>query len=90
MNEPNNVNPEDWARFNEHTARQAASHMSITEQALCLEPYEIEIRELPDFELEDLFLAVRRAASELEGQGEKSDRIATQLLTALGRFEAAR
>jgi hypothetical protein len=30
--------------------------------------------------------SVRTAAGELEGQGAKSDRIATQLLTALGVF----
>lgn len=36
--------------------------------------------------LTELIDKVRTAASELEGQGAKSDRIATQLLTALATF----
>lgn len=46
-----------------------------------------EVIELPAA-FADLGLAIRRAASDLENQGEKSDRIATQLLTALARFHA--
>lgn len=45
----------------------------------------IEVVELPEA-VKDLTLAVRRAASELEGTSEKGDRIALQLITALGRF----
>lgn len=36
--------------------------------------------------VQHLLTDIRAAASELEGQGEKSDRIATQLLTALAKF----
>lgn len=59
--------------------------MGLDEPELELESYAVQVVELPP-EIVDLTLAVRRAASELEGQGEKSDRIATQLLTALALF----
>ena len=55
-------------------------------EELELTPYEVSIEDASP--LTDLVQAVRRAASELEGQGEKSDRIAMQLLTALARFAA--
>lgn len=87
MQEPNNRCPVDWARYNEHMQAVRRVDQNI---ALIAKLEAEALPMLPDFELDDLLLAVRRAASELEGQGEKSDRIATQLLTALGRFEAAR
>lgn len=49
--------------------------------------HEIAIRVECSGPLNDLMHAVSRAASELEGQGEKSDRIAAQLLTALAVFQ---
>jgi hypothetical protein len=69
--EPNNIDPEAWARFNEQLPR------------LC--DIAIEVVELPQA-VNDLTLAVRRAASELHGLSEKSDRIAEQLYAALARF----
>ncbi len=46
-----------------------------------IEELAIEVTEYPD-SVRDLLIAVRRAASELEGTSEKADRIALQLLTA--------
>jgi hypothetical protein len=71
MIKPNNICPEAWARFNEQLPR------------LC--DIAIEVVELPPA-VDDLTLAVRRAASELHGLSEKSDRIAEQLYAALARF----
>jgi hypothetical protein len=50
-----------------------------------IEEIAIEVVELPPA-VDDLTLAVRRAASELHGLSEKSDRIAEQLYAALARF----
>jgi hypothetical protein len=48
-------------------------------------PDEIELVEITS-PVDSLLESVRLAASELEQQGEKSNRIATQLLTALSKF----
>ena len=77
---PRTTDPAEWARHNQ----QAGPGCVVTvepEQPLELAPHEVysPVREL--------LTAVERAASELHGQGAKSDRIALQLLTALARFE---
>jgi uncharacterized protein YoxC len=59
--------------------------MRLEAEELALEPYAVEVVELPPA-VQDLTLAVRRAASELHGTSEKGDRIALQLVTALARF----
>lgn len=60
-------------------------NINEAERELLLEPYAVEVVELPPA-VTDLTLAVRRAASELHGTSEKADRIALQLLTALAHF----
>lgn len=66
----------DLLEMLEHDERQSGE--------LELEPYSVRI----EFsgELNELFSVIRNAASELEGQGEKSDRIAKQLLQGLATF----
>lgn len=90
MDKPNNISPVDWAHYN-----QQGLSMNTIEAAIKRWP-EVFIR-VDEVELDEvegppphaaLTLAVHRAVSELEGQGEKSDRIAAQLLTALARFAA--
>ncbi|HLT18670.1 MAG TPA: hypothetical protein VKZ96_04355 [Thermomicrobiales bacterium] len=56
-------------------------HGEHEEPTLELAPHEV------GSPVRELLTAVERAASELHGQGAKSDRIALQLLTALARFE---
>ena len=46
---------------------------------------ELELIEITS-PVDSLIEAVRQAAGELEGQGEKSDRIAQQLITARAKF----
>lgn len=85
--EPTGIDPAAWARYNELTSRGPKVRDPRTlrdEPTFSLEPYEIRIEWAGP--ISDLMHAVRRAASELEGQGEKSDRIALQLLTAMARF----
>jgi hypothetical protein len=75
VNQPSNRCPVEWAKYNEHESkRQLADCLPL----------------LPDVELDDLLLTVRRACNELQDMGPKSERIALQLLTAMGRFEAQR
>jgi hypothetical protein len=94
VNRPNGISVEEWARYNERCAWQAtlaraglARHGSQHDADMDLAPYEVKIVEAPSAFV-DLETAIHRAASELEEQGEKSNRIATQLLTALARFHA--
>jgi len=64
-----------------------ASWPELTDR--CEEETELEsiaIRIELDEPLQSLLVAVQRAASELEGQGAKSDRISQQLYTALAVF----
>jgi hypothetical protein len=85
MNRPNNISALDWARYNESQARTLAQLSGLPPAepgVLELAPYEVRT----DTPIGDLTKAVERAASELHGQGPKSDRIALQLLAALGRF----
>jgi hypothetical protein len=77
MQEPKNLDPEAWARWNERWRARASARGHI-------EPYVIHIQSCGP--LNDLLWSVRNAASELEGTSEKADRIATQLLTALAKF----
>ena len=89
VDKPKNISAVDWALYNQHAAKTLAeiSGMPAPEPGvLDLAPYEIEMRVLHDDPIDELILAVQRAAAELEGQGEKSDRIAAQLITALARF----
>lgn len=89
MTKPTNLDPVEWAKYNQSMQRTLARMMGFPEPEFDLTPYEIEIRTIPSELAEparDLMLDVRRAASELEGQGERSDRIALQLITALARF----
>jgi hypothetical protein len=88
---PCSIDPVEWALYNESQNRTLAalSGMPAPEPGVLeLAPYEIEIRVVESDPLGELILAVQRAAAELEGQGEKSDRVATQLITALARFSA--
>lgn len=85
LTEPKNLDPAAWAHWNEQAARILSQRMGIETPELELAPYAIEVVELPPA-VTDLTLAVRRAASELEGTSEKGDRIAMQLLTALAHF----
>lgn len=64
--------------------RRLADEMGIDEPEIELES--IAIRVEIDTPLQALFETVRNAASELEGQGEKSNRIAEQLLRGLATF----
>lgn len=59
--------------------------------ALGIDEPEIELESIAirvelDTPLNELFESIRQAASELEGQGAKSDRIAEQLLYAMAKF----
>jgi hypothetical protein len=88
VEKPNNQDPHEWAKFNEETARlicEMGGRCSTVE----MERMAIRVDEMPE-EMTDLLLAVNRAASELQGGGERENRISLQLLTALARFEAAR
>lgn len=93
MTEPKGIDPAAWARFNQEVGRtplEGRDHpipqfMVSRELELELAPYAVELVELPPACM-DLTLAVRRAASELEGTSEKGDRVALQLLTALAHF----
>jgi hypothetical protein len=87
LTEPKGIDPAAWAHWNEQAARILSKRMGIETPELEIElaPYAVEIVELPPA-ITDLTLAVRRAASELEGTSEKADRIALQLLTALAHF----
>jgi hypothetical protein len=56
-----------------------------------LEPDELELESIAirvelDTPLNELFEVIRQAASELENQGEKSQRIAEQLLAGMAAF----
>lgn len=84
MQEPKNLDPEAWARWNEHCAQTVARALGVPEPTLEREPYVIRIQSCGP--LNDLLWSVRQAASELEGTSEKADRIATQLITALAKF----
>jgi outer membrane murein-binding lipoprotein Lpp len=68
------VNNSDWG-----------ARAMTQDEELQLEEIAIQVVELPAA-FADLEVCINRAASELEGQGEKSNRIARQLLTALARF----
>jgi hypothetical protein len=94
VDQPNNIDPEAWARFNEaqkHTPMEGRDHpvptmvVNRSDWQVRIEEIAIEVVELPPA-VDDLTLAVRRAASELHGLSEKSDRIAEQLYAALARF----
>lgn len=91
MEAPKNIDPEEWARFNALNAAQpirripGVTHRSQHEADMPITDIAIEVVELPPA-VTDLTLAVRRAADELHGTSAKADRIALQLLTALGRF----
>lgn len=100
---PQGYSPVDWAFYNAlignvplngllQAARtvsrgQADAHMSNRFPPLA-EMDKALARHLIPPACDELVLAVNRAVNELEGQGEKSDRIARQLLTALARFAA--
>lgn len=86
MEKPKTIDPFAWAQFNQAIAMNLANAMQLPEPELQLEQYEIRIEETGP--LNELFRSIRRAVGELEGQGEKSDRIALQLLTAMARFAA--
>lgn len=62
--------------------------MAMYEPSDWAEPELEQIAESVDFDpiLQELLATVHNAASELHGQGAKSDRIAQQLYTALARF----
>lgn len=65
-----------------------ASQTNI-ERELELAPYEVVIKAIPSElaeEVHDLLAAMNRAACSLEGQGQRSQRIAVQLLTAMATF----
>lgn len=87
MEQPTGIDPAAWAEWNQQTARMLSRRMGIEtpELEVDLGRYAVEIVELPPA-VTDLTLAVRRAASELEGTSEKADRVALQLLTALAIF----
>lgn len=89
---PNNIDPAEWARYNASQARTLAVLVGTLDADFELTQYEVVVRELPQDMLEparDLMIAVGNAASELEGQGEKSDRIAAQLYEAVAVFAKA-
>lgn len=69
----------------EELAEYLEDACAADEAALDLREFEIRVE--CSGPLNDLMHAVSRAASELEGQGAKSDRVAEQLLTALARFQ---
>jgi hypothetical protein len=87
---PGNMDPYEWALYNErqsHTLATLSGLPAPEPGVLNLAPYEVQ-QDPP--ELTDLMLVINRAAGELQGGGERENRIALQLLTALARFEAAR
>lgn len=84
--QPKNCDPVAWAEWNHRTAQIMAGQF-MPEAEMQLAEYEIEVREMP-LAFAGLETAIHRAVSELENQGEKSNRIATQLLTALALFHA--
>lgn len=73
-----------WHDMQMDAAVQISDAVGIEAPEIELE--EIAIRVEMDEPLKSLMASIRQAASELEGQGEKSDRIAEQLLGALGKF----
>ncbi len=76
---------QEWESMCRDAARQAADALGLDETPeLELEQYEIRV-EL-DTPLRDLFAAINQAVSDLENQGEKSNRIAEQLLAAKAKF----
>jgi hypothetical protein len=61
------------------------------EKAMELAPYEVVIKTIPTElaqEVRGLLVAMNRAACDLEHQGQRSQRIAVQLLTAMAQFTA--
>jgi hypothetical protein len=84
MEEPKNLDPEAWARWNEYCAQTVARMLGWPMPTIEREQMRIEVQSCGP--LNDLLWSVRNAASELEGTSEKADRIATQLLTALAKF----
>jgi hypothetical protein len=90
-NRPRSIDPEQWAMWNYRTARALVSAMGpcapTPEDEVDIDDVAIEVIELPP-SFADLERAINRAASELQEQGEKSNRIAIQLLTALARFHS--
>lgn len=77
---PRTTDPAEWARHNQQVGPGCVVPVE-PERPLELAPHEV------DSPVRELLTAVERAASELHGQGAKSDRIALQLLTAIARFE---
>ncbi len=76
--------PRAWEETLEHAAQRCSEITGCSEPELELES--IAIRVELDTPLNELFEVIRQAVSELEGQGEKSDRIAGQLLGGMGKF----
>lgn len=90
--------PNEWAEFNRQMANitldemvanypQMLSGLANVRIDTFEEPISLEVFEVPG-PVNDLISAIQNAASELEGQGEKSDRIARQLIEALAVFAA--
>lgn len=92
--------PNEWAEFNRQmaniTLQEMVAHYPQMLSGLANanvridtfeEPISLEVFEVPG-PVNDLISAIQNAASELEGQGEKSDRIARQLIEALAVFAA--
>ena len=77
---PRTTDPAEWARHNQQAGPGCVVPVE-PERPLELAPHEV------GSPVRELLTAVERAASELHGQGAKSDRIALQLLTAIARFE---
>jgi hypothetical protein len=93
VDKPKTIDPNSWAEFNQAIARSIADvpqPIFMTNKGdwepleLTVEPYEIRVE--VNGPLNELVLAINRAVSDLEGQGERSDRVARQLLTALALF----
>lgn len=72
-------------------AKHTVEIIAPTAEDLELEPYEVVIKTIPTElaqEVHEFIVAVNRAACELEHQGQRSHRIALQLLTAMATFTA--
>ncbi len=96
MEKPQSINPVEWAEYNARPRLEGKDHPQPT---MVVNRQEFQsarvdhsvIRSLPvmlprigvDLILEP---AIRRAVNDLGGQGERSDRIALQLLTALAQY----
>lgn len=92
QNTPRGIAPLDWALFNQAEARRPRYPTPVENDTA---PSSSELRSAlqvteDPIALSHLLTAVQRAANDLWGQGERSDRIANQLFTALAEFERDR